>query len=62
MQNILVDYPTAPAVAASILHEKNIKPKYGKLGNYVSDVAKLMGSHEEDQTASGLWVLIRMIL
>jgi len=52
MQNVLVDYPAAPAVATWILHEKSIKPKYGKLVNYVSDVSKMLGSHEEDLNGS----------
>jgi hypothetical protein len=55
VQNVLVDYPAAPAVAASILHEKNIKPKYNKTGNYISDVAKMMGSSEGD--LNGSWFM-----
>ncbi|MGB4587657.1 MAG: hypothetical protein WBI17_00280 [Clostridiaceae bacterium] len=55
VQNVLVDYPAAPAVAASILQEKNIKPKYGRLGNYISDVAKMMGSSDGD--LNGSWFM-----
>lgn len=55
VQNVLVDYPAAPAVAASILHEKSIKPKYNKTGNYISDVAKMMGSSEGD--LNGSWFM-----
>ncbi|WP_053368576.1 hypothetical protein [Bacillus sp. FJAT-27245] len=40
---VTADYPAAPAIAAKLLKEASIQAKYGKNGNYISDVAQLMG-------------------
>ncbi|PKM86326.1 MAG: hypothetical protein CVU85_08285 [Firmicutes bacterium HGW-Firmicutes-10] len=40
---IVVEYPAAAAIAAELLKAAGISPKYDKSGNYISDVAKLMG-------------------
>jgi hypothetical protein len=43
---VTVTYPAAPAVAAELLKNAGISPKYGsgkQGGNYISDVATLMG-------------------
>ncbi|AOT68177.1 hypothetical protein [Geosporobacter ferrireducens] len=42
-QTVTATYPAAPAVAAELLSEAGLKAKYGKNGNYISDVAKEMG-------------------
>ncbi|RDU37316.1 hypothetical protein DRW41_05545 [Neobacillus piezotolerans] len=42
-QQVTADYPAAPAIAAKLLKEASIQAKYGKNGNYISDVAQLMG-------------------
>lgn len=45
-QTLTADYPAAPAVAAHILKDKGVSPRYGTPrngGNYISDVAAEMG-------------------
>lgn len=45
-QTLTADYPAAPAVAAHILKDKGVSPRYGSGrngGNYISDVAAAMG-------------------
>ncbi len=46
-----VAHPAAPAVAASILKALGIRPKYDG-GNYIKDVADMMGSQENDENGS----------
>jgi hypothetical protein len=40
---IVVEYPAAAAIAAELLKAAGVSHRYGKSGNYISDVAKLMG-------------------
>jgi len=46
LQTVNVEFPAAPAIAARILEANDINARYGSSrtgGNYISDVAKLMG-------------------
>ncbi|PKM65004.1 MAG: hypothetical protein CVU94_09705 [Firmicutes bacterium HGW-Firmicutes-19] len=40
---IVVEYPAAAAIAAELLKAAGVSAKYGKNGNHISDVARLMG-------------------
>ena len=56
------EFPAAPAVAAALLKAAGVDHRYetdkiaknGKaiMGNYITDVAKMMGTHEDDQDGS----------
>jgi hypothetical protein len=50
---VIVDYPAAPAIANELLREHGVSHKYGKNGNYISDVARKMGNGATFPDANG---------
>lgn len=53
---VIVDYPAAPAIANELLREHNISHRYGKKGNYISDVAQQMGKGASFPDKDGIYI------